>query len=147
MDRKVTLIIVAVIVLIVITIASSLSILELLDRNVASEKEVETTPVETVLPTTSPITLPEEDASDSGTMKENSQPTNRIESVEVDWDFFVDTLKNCQAVSLFQAHDLTVQAELDGGLTIISTEPQIDDIADVYVDVQDKCGSIPFATE
>ncbi len=63
------------------------------------------------------------------------------------WLRIIQAISNCEAVRLFQAHSLRVQAQLKDGSELEATEPVIDEIFRVAETAEEKCGHIPVATE
>jgi len=66
---------------------------------------------------------------------------------DAEWQAIVEAIQNCEVVSTMQAHSLEVSAELKDGSTLRAIEPSIDDIIDVAVEVEDRCGEILMGTE
>jgi len=69
-------------------------------------------------------------------------------NVEVrSWELVREAVINCEAERVFQSHDLNVKVLLKNGSEITAVEPQIDDIINLAVEAQPKCGRIIMATE
>jgi hypothetical protein len=63
------------------------------------------------------------------------------------WLAIKTAVAECRAESIMQTHSLRVSANLKDGTRLEATEPEIDDIIDLAIAAQEKCGSIPMATE
>lgn len=63
------------------------------------------------------------------------------------WELIKSAINNCEAKSVFQAHSREVSAKLKDGRQIAAVEPDIDDIIDIAVAAQLKCGKILMALE
>lgn len=63
------------------------------------------------------------------------------------WQIIKNAIANCQVESVMQAHSGRVSAELKDGSEINAIQPKIDNIIDLAVVAQGKCGEIIMATE
>jgi hypothetical protein len=63
------------------------------------------------------------------------------------WESIKQAINNCEVVEVFQAHSRDVSAEFKDGSKLIAVEPQLDDIIDIAVAAESKCGRIIMATE
>lgn len=63
------------------------------------------------------------------------------------WERIKQAIENCEVESVFQAHSLAVSAELKSGEKLSGIEPKIDDIIDMAVSAEAKCGKIQMGTE
>jgi hypothetical protein len=63
------------------------------------------------------------------------------------WESIKGAVENCEAEKVFQAHSRDVEVELKDGQKLFAIEPEIDDIIDLAVSAQPKCGKIIMATE
>ena len=66
---------------------------------------------------------------------------------ETDWDIIKAAIKNCEVKEIMQAHSLEVTATLKDGRELRAVEPKIDDIIDIALEAEEKCGKIIMATE
>lgn len=75
----------------------------------------------------------------------------RIESVAFanifSWELIKQTIDNCEVESVWQTHDRTVRAKLKNGEEIAAVEPEIDDIIDLAIATEPRCGEILTGTE
>ncbi len=63
------------------------------------------------------------------------------------WELIKQAISNCEVKSVWQAHDRAVKAELKNGEELSTVEPKIDDIIDIAVVAESKCGKILMGTE
>jgi len=63
------------------------------------------------------------------------------------WEAIKKAINNCEVKEVFQAHSRDVSAELKNGSKLIAVEPMIDDIIDLAVVAESKCGKIIMGTE
>jgi hypothetical protein len=63
------------------------------------------------------------------------------------WKEIKTAIENCEVKQVFQAHSKEVSAELKNGEKLSAIEPDIDDIIDLAVSAEQKCGKIMMATE
>jgi len=63
------------------------------------------------------------------------------------WELIKSAINNCEAESIFQAHNRNVAAELKNGEKLFFIEPQIDDIFELVKSAEPRCGKILMATE
>ena len=63
------------------------------------------------------------------------------------WESVKQAIKECEVKQVFQAHSRKVTAELKNKEKLSATEPVIDDIIDIAVSAEKKCGKIIMATE
>jgi len=63
------------------------------------------------------------------------------------WEKIKQAINNCEVESTFQSHGLDVSAKLKDGTMLSATEPKIDDIINIAVQAEGKCGRIRMATE
>ncbi len=70
----------------------------------------------------------------------------KIENDEA-WLAIKTAIAECRVESTMQAHSLEVSADLKDGTRLQATEPEIDDIINLVIAAQSRCGSIPMATE
>jgi hypothetical protein len=63
------------------------------------------------------------------------------------WEAIKKAINNCEVVEVFQAHNRDVSAELKNGSKLIAVEPMLDDIIDIAITAESKCGRIIMATE
>jgi hypothetical protein len=69
------------------------------------------------------------------------------EVVVSEWEEIKNAIENCEVKQVFQAHSKEVSAELKNGQKLFAVEPDIDDIIDLAVSAEPKCGRIIMATE
>lgn len=65
----------------------------------------------------------------------------------VDWETVKGFIRDCSVESVSQYHSREVNITLKDGRQLKTQEPNIDDVFDVVEEVNQKCGSIPVATE
>jgi len=63
------------------------------------------------------------------------------------WEKIKQAINNCEVESTFQSHSLDVSAKLKNGTKLNAVEPKIDDIINIAVQAEGKCGRIRMATE
>lgn len=63
------------------------------------------------------------------------------------WELIKNAITNCQVEEVMQTHSQYVTAELKDGNRLEGVEPKIDDIIDLAIASQEKCGEIMMATE
>lgn len=63
------------------------------------------------------------------------------------WETIVKAIQNCEAMEVFQAHNLSVTAKLQDGRELSAVEPEIDAIMDIAAEAESKCGHIVKGTE
>jgi cbb3-type cytochrome oxidase subunit 3 len=77
--------------------------------------------------------------------------TERIEVIAfsniLNWKLIKEAINNCEVKEVFQAHSREVSVRLKNGIKLTSVEPNIDDIIDLVVAVEPKCGSIRIVIE
>jgi flagellar biosynthesis/type III secretory pathway chaperone len=78
------------------------------------------------------------------TISENNE-NNDIKKNE--WEQIKNAILNCEVDEVMQAHSQYVSANLKNGRKLEGFEPNIDDIIDLALEAQDKCGKIMMATE
>jgi hypothetical protein len=82
---------------------------------------------------------------------DNENIIKRIENIALtnilSWEAIKKAINNCEVKEVFQAHSRDVSAELKNGDKLIAIEPKIDDIIDIAVAAEFKCGRIIMATE
>ena len=75
----------------------------------------------------------------------------RIESLALknilSWASIKKSIDGCEVTEVFQAHSREVSVRLKNGIKLTSVEPNIDDIIDLAVAAEPKCGSVRMATE
>jgi len=75
----------------------------------------------------------------------------RIESVAFanisSWELIKRAIDSCEVKSVWQAHNRTVSAELKNGEELAAVEPELDDIIDLAIAAEEKCGEILMGTE
>jgi len=67
--------------------------------------------------------------------------------LNVSWGRIKEAINNCEVERVFQAHSRDVSADLKNGSKLNGIEPEIDDIIDIAVAAESKCGRIIMATE
>jgi len=65
----------------------------------------------------------------------------------VGWGAIKSVIINCEVDSVMQTHSLDVSVDLKDGRVLQAVEPEIDDIIDLAVEAQKKCGNIIIGTE
>lgn len=78
---------------------------------------------------------------------DNEQATMTGESKNNEWEQIKTAILNCEVDEVMQAHSQYVSANLKNGRKLEWFEPNIDDIIDLALEAQDKCGEIIMATE
>lgn len=78
---------------------------------------------------------------------DNEQTTMTGESKNNEWEQIKTAILNCEVDEVMQAHSQYVSANLKNGRKLEGFEPNIDDIIDLALEAQDKCGEIMMATE
>jgi len=63
------------------------------------------------------------------------------------WESIKEAIGNCEVKKVFQAHSRTVDIELKNGQKLTAIEPKIDDVMDLAVLAEPKCGKILMGTE
>jgi hypothetical protein len=63
------------------------------------------------------------------------------------WESIKRAIGECEVKKVFQAHNRTVKAEFKNGEKLTAIEPEIDDIMDLAVSAEPKCGKIILSTE
>lgn len=63
------------------------------------------------------------------------------------WESIKQVINNCEVKSVWQGHDRRAGAKLKNGQELTSFEPKLDDIIDLAVAAEPKCGKILMATE
>jgi len=63
------------------------------------------------------------------------------------WELIKQAIASCEAESAWQTHNRSVGIKLKNGENLTAIEPRIDDIFLFIEESEDKCGSIPMATE
>ena len=66
---------------------------------------------------------------------------------EISWEKTVELVMGCRAREVFQNHALEVVITLNNGVRLTTNEPVIDDIMDIAVSAEEKCGNIVISTE
>ena len=67
--------------------------------------------------------------------------------INVDWESAKGFIRDCMVASVAQYHSKEVNITLKDGRQLKTQEPNIDDVFDVVEQANQKCGSIPVATE
>jgi hypothetical protein len=67
--------------------------------------------------------------------------------VNSDWQKISQAIFDCEVKSVMQAHNKEIKAELKDGRELKAIEPKIDDIINLAIQAQKKCGQIIMATE
>jgi len=77
--------------------------------------------------------------------------TKKIETIAfsniLNWKLIKEAINSCEVKEVFQAHGREVSVKLKNGIKLTSVEPNIDDIIDLVIAVEPKCGSIRVGTE
>ncbi len=63
------------------------------------------------------------------------------------WSAIEQAITNCEVESVWQTHDRRVGAKLKNGEELAAVEPKLDDIIDLAIAAEEKCGEILMATE
>jgi hypothetical protein len=63
------------------------------------------------------------------------------------WEKIKQAINNCEVDSTFQSHSLDVSAKLKNGTRLNAIEPKIDDIINIAIEAESKCGRVRMATE
>jgi len=71
----------------------------------------------------------------------------REEENDETWEEIKQAISDCKVKSVFQTHSNTAGAELKNGTELSAIEPQIDNILDLALAAEDKCGRIIMSTE
>lgn len=79
--------------------------------------------------------------------KEVEDIINNNPLVDLFWTDIKNAINNCNVKSIMQTHEQKVSAKLKDGNEINAFEPKIDEIMDIAVAVEPKCGKIIMATE
>ena len=75
------------------------------------------------------------------------QSQEQISENDSTWEQIKQAINNCEVESTFQSHSLDVSAKLKNGTRLSAIEPKIDDIINIAVQAEGKCGRIRMATE
>lgn len=78
---------------------------------------------------------------------DNEQTITSGENKNNEWEQIKTAILNCEVDEVMQAHSQYVSANLKNGRKLEGFEPNIDDIIDLALEAQDKCGEIIMATE
>ena len=75
----------------------------------------------------------------------------RIESIAFvnisSWESIKQAIDDCEVESVWQLHNRTVRAKLKNGEELAAVEPELDDIIDLAIAAEPKCGEILMGTE
>ena len=63
------------------------------------------------------------------------------------WSAIKQAIANCEVKSVWQTHARTVGAKLKNGEELIAVEPKLDDIINLAIAAEEKCGEILMGTE
>ena len=63
------------------------------------------------------------------------------------WSAIKQAIANCEVESVWQTHDRAVWAKLKNGEELTAVEPELDDIIDLAIAAEEKCGEILMGTE
>ncbi len=63
------------------------------------------------------------------------------------WETIKQAINNCEVESVWQTHARTVGAKLKNGEELAAVEPKLDDIIDLAIAAESKCGEILMGTE
>ena len=63
------------------------------------------------------------------------------------WALIKQAINNCEAESVWQTHDRAVKVKLKNGEELTAVEPELDDIIDLAIATEPKCGKILMGTE
>ena len=63
------------------------------------------------------------------------------------WALIKQAINNCEVENVWQMHDRIVKAELKNGEELAAVEPELDDIIDLAIAAEPKCGKILMGTE
>jgi len=66
---------------------------------------------------------------------------------EAEWLAIKQAIANCEVESVWQTHARTVEAKLKNGEELAAVEPELDDIIDLAIAAEEKCGEILMGTE
>jgi len=66
---------------------------------------------------------------------------------EAEWLAIKQAIVNCDVESIWQTHDRRVGAKLKNGEELSAVEPELDDIINLAIAAEEKCGEILMATE
>lgn len=66
---------------------------------------------------------------------------------EISWIEAKELVFECYVKTVFQTHARQVTIVLKNGIQLETIEPNLDDIINFVMSVQEKCGEIPIATE
>ncbi len=66
---------------------------------------------------------------------------------EAEWLTIKQAIVNCEVESVWQTHARTVGAKLKNGEELAAVEPKLDDIIDLAIAAEEKCGEILMGTE
>ncbi len=66
---------------------------------------------------------------------------------EVEWLAIKQAIANCEVESVWQTHARRVEAKLKNGEELAAVEPELDDIIDLAIAAEEKCGEILMGTE
>jgi len=70
-----------------------------------------------------------------------------FEDQGISWEKAQELVLDCRAKEVFQNHALEVTVVLNNGVKLTTIEPVIDDIMDIAVSAEEKCGNIVIGTE
>lgn len=70
-----------------------------------------------------------------------------FEDQDISWEKAQELVLGCRAEKVFQTHALKVTVVLNNGVKLTAIEPTIDDIMDIAVSAEEKCGNIVIGTE
>jgi len=63
------------------------------------------------------------------------------------WPAIKQAIANCEVESVWQTHARMVGAKLKNGEELAAVEPKLDDIIDLAIAAEEKCGEILMGTE
>jgi len=66
---------------------------------------------------------------------------------ETEWLAIKQAIANCEVESVWQIHARKVWAKLKNGEELTAVEPELDDIIDLAIAAEGKCGKILMGTE
>lgn len=75
------------------------------------------------------------------------QSQGQISENNSTWERIKQAINNCEVESIFQSHSLDVSVKLKDGTKLNAIEPKIDEIINIAVQAEGKCGRIRMATE
>lgn len=70
-----------------------------------------------------------------------------FEDQGISWEKARELVLGCRAKEVFQNHALEVTVVLNNDVKLTTIEPIIDDIMDIAVSAEEKCGNIVIGTE